>query len=327
MEKYIRYSIITFILIFVILGIIAIFTNSLEVLSEANTLFLALSALFFLFSIVFWVISWVYLLKKHAKIVYLEGLIVGISCVYGALTPIQVGSEALRSIKAKEIWGINYKDSVSSAMLIKGIKFSLLAILASIILILILVETKLSLIMVFGLLSGFLIILLATSFFLLPINKTFSKIIQKFFDFISKKIKKLNSLSKYFNHYSTYLQKVSLKDFLIVFLLAFFSFIFEVVALYFSFLSLNVLIEFIPLMVLFVIISILERTPVLPRGIGIVEAAGFIFLSLPEFSNLNLEVSQIAAIIIVFSISRLIIPTIVSLIFASFKIKKIDTKK
>ena len=96
---------------------------------------------------------------------------------------------------------------------------------------------------------------------------------------------------------------------------------FEFVALYFTFLSLGFFIAMFPLVVLFVIIAILERTPVLPRGVGLVEAAGFIFLSLPEFSMLSLTTAQIAAILVLFDIVRLLVPTIVSLIVSTVPLK------
>ncbi len=76
-----------------------------------------------------------------------------------------------------------------------------------------------------------------------------------------------------------------------------------------------------PLSVLFVIISILERTPVLPRGVGLVEAAGFIFLSLPEFSMIELTTAEVAAILVLFDVVRLLIPTIISLIVSTVPLR------
>ena len=327
MQKYVKYSIILSILIFAGLTVMAIITDSLSVIVDANPTFLLLAALFFVISIIFWIIPWAYLIKKDKVSSTWKGLVVGFSCVYGALTPIQVGAEALRAIKAKEIFRVTYSDSVSASMVVKGIKFFFIAILASIVFVGILLETQLSLVMLFGLVSGFSVIILATALFLLPLNKKIGRGIAHMFHLFSKKIKQFNVLEKYFKKYSIYLTKISLKKFVVVFVLAALSLIFEFIALWFCFLALNVQIELFALIVLFVIISILERTPVLPRGIGLVEAAGFIFLSLPEFASVSLTIAQIGAILILFDVVRLLIPTVVSLVISLVKVKPVAPKR
>ena len=118
MQKYVKYSIILSILIFAGLAVLAIITDSLAVIKDTNPVFLTLAAIFFIISIIFWIIPWAYLIKKDKSFSTWKGLIVGFSCVYGALTPIQVGAEALRAIKAKEIFKVNYSDSVSASMVI-----------------------------------------------------------------------------------------------------------------------------------------------------------------------------------------------------------------
>ena len=248
----------------------------------------------------------------------------GFSCVYGALTPIQVGAEALRSIKAKELFHVSYSESISAAMVVKGMKFFLLAILASVVLVTILLETELSIILFLGLLSGFVVIVLAAALFLLPLNKKVGLGISIFFANLGKIIKPFGVLEKYFCKYSTYLEYIPKRKFLFVLILAGLSFVFEFIALYFTFFSLGVFIALFPLAVLFVIISILERTPVLPRGVGLVEAAGFIFLSLPEFSMIELSTAEVAAILVLFDVVRLLVPTIISLIVSTIPVKNVQ---
>jgi len=321
MQKYLKYSLILFILIFVALAIMAIITDATTVILEANLILLATACLFFIISIVFWIIPWVLLLKRSRKVPFGASIIMGFSCVYGALTPIQVGAEALRSIKAKELFRVSYSESISAAMVVKGMKFFLLAILASIVLVAILLETQLSIVLFLGLLSGFVVIVLAAALFLLPLNKKIGFGISIFFARIGKIIKPLGVLEKYFYKYSNYLEYIPKRKFLLVLILAGLSFVFEFIALYFTFISLGVFIAIFPLAVLFVIISILERTPVLPRGVGLVEAAGFIFLSLPEFSMISLTTAQVAAILVLFDIVRLLVPTIISLIVSTIPLK------
>ena len=321
MQKYLKYSLILFILIFVALAVMAIVTDATDVIIQANPFFLAIACAFFIISIVFWIIPWVFLLKRNKMVPLATSVIMGFSCVYGALTPIQVGAEALRSIKAKELFKVSYSESISAAMVVKGMKFFLLAILASIVLVAILLETELSIFLFLGLLSGFIVIVLAAALFLLPLNKKIGLGISIFFAKLGKIIKPLGVLERYFCKYSIYLEQISMKKFLFVLLLAGLSFVFEFFALYFTFISLGVFIAIFPLSVLFVIISILERTPVLPRGVGLVEAAGFIFLSLPEFSMVELSTAEVAAILVLFDVVRLLIPTIISLIVSTIPLK------
>ncbi len=327
MQKYLKYSVILAILVFVALAILAIITDSLILIKEVDALFFALACLFFIISIILWVIPWAYLLKNNKEFSLISSIILGFSCVYGALTPIQVGAEALRSIKAKEIFHISYSDSISAAMIVKGLKFFFLGILAAVVLVGIILSVELSSVMAFGIGSGFIVIILAALLFLLPLNKGVGLAISRMFFGIGKKISIFKILGKYFENYSSYLEKVSRKKFVIVFFLAALSFVFEFIALWFCFISLTVFIELFPLLVLFVIISILERTPILPRGIGIVEAAGFIFLSLPEFTNLSLTISQIGAILILFDVVRLLVPTIISLFVSLIKLEPISEPK
>ena len=320
MQKYIKYSVIVVIVVFAALGIMAILTKATDALSRANVPFLALASSFFLISMLFWIIPWVYLIKKNRKMSVLKGIIMGFSCVYGALTPLQVGSEALRAIKAKDIFGIPYKESVAGAMLIKGIKFFLLAVLASIVIATIIITTSLSIVILLALTSGFAIIAIAASLFLLPLNKNIGLKISKMFKFFAKKIKKFKVVENYFEHYANYLTQINKRRFSLVFLITIISLLCEFLALWASFLALNVFIDLFPLAVLFVIISVLERTPGLPRGIGLVETAGFIFLSIPAFSNVQLDTATTGAILILFDVVRLLVPTVFSFAVSTIKL-------
>jgi uncharacterized protein (TIRG00374 family) len=322
MQKYLKYSLIALFLVFAGLGVLATLTDATDVINQTNPYFFTVSALFFIFSIVFWLISWAILIKKEGEFPYWKVIVIGFSCVYGALTPMQVGSEALRSIKLKEIFGINYSKSVSASMFVKGLKFFLIFLFASVIILIILLTVELLPIMFIGLISGFLVVGLATAIFLLPLSRRLGKIISRIFHHIGKKFTNAKKLEEFFVDYSNYLKKISFKTFVIVFILIILSFLFELLALQFAFNALSVNIELIPLLVLFIIISILERTPFLPRGIGLVEAAGFVFLSIPAFANVSLDIPQVGAILIIFAVVRLVIPTIISFIALIPKIKK-----
>jgi len=129
-------------------------------------------------------------------------------------------------------------------------------------------------------------------------------------------------LQKYFEQYSLYLKNTRKSTLGIVLVLALISISLEFAALFFSFLSANVSIPIYSALVLFSILSIVERTPFLPRGIGVFEAVGLIFLSMESFTGMNLAPGQIAAVIILFDAMRLLIPTIASLIAYGLLFKK-----
>lgn len=321
MKKYLKYSIVLLILVFVGLTIMAILTDALSLLKEANPLFFALSSLFFILSIAFWVIPWGLLMEKDKKFSLRSTLILGFSCVYGALTPIQVGAEALRAIKANEIFKVPYAEAISAAMLVKGVKFFLLAACSFIVIIAVFLEATLSPAMFFGLLSGFIVILLASALFLLPLNRACGLAISKFFKALAPFIPLFQILEKYFEKYSSYLKTLQKGAFGKVFAMSALSFFLEFVALFFAFASLNIFIAVVPLVVLFILIAVLEKTPLLPRGIGLVEVAGFVFLSIPSFSQLDLTTAQIGAILVLFDVVRLVIPTVLSLAVSFIKIK------
>ena len=78
----------------------------------------------------------------------------------------------------------------------------------------------------------------------------------------------------------------------------------------------------VELIVVITILAILERVPFLPKGIGIVEIFGILFLSLESFVAVPLSIQQIVAVIILFDLMRLVIPTFLSMAAYFFVFKK-----
>ncbi len=322
MNKYLKGSIIFLILLFALLGIVVALTNALPTLNKINGNFFVLATLFFLISVFLWIISWAYLIRKHAPIPYIKLIAVGFGSLYGALTPIQLGSEALRSINLKQFFKVGYLDSVSASMIAKGAKFSILAIITAIVFLLFLIDTKMDPVLFLGFFSGFSVVILACILFLLPLKKNVGLKISSFFLFLAGYVKAFSKLSDFFTNYSVYLKKTERRSFLIVFALAFFSWIFEFLALQFSFYALNIPLMLHSLLIFMVLVSVLERTPFLPRGIGLVEFVGYHFLAFPQLiAGTTLTIGEIGAALIVYDIVRLVIPTILSIFIAGFLIK------
>jgi uncharacterized protein (TIRG00374 family) len=322
MKSFIKKSFFSLIFFIAVISIVLFWTNAHIELLKIDWLLFSLACFLFLFSVFVWLVSWAFLIRKKATVSYQNLFIVGFSSLYGALTPVQLGAEALRSIKLKSFFKIPYDESISASMIAKGTKFIILAIFFVFILLFFISKTKLDSTAFFALLSGFFVIAIAILFFVVPLSRRGGRVITFFLRFLSKDIPLFALIEKFFFAYSKNLRNLTLKSFAIVFLVSLVSYSFEFLAFQFSFFSVDIKLDFVPLLVLFVIISVIERTPFLPRGIGLVEFVGLTFLSIPWFVNEQLSLPEIGAVLITFDFVRLVIPTIFSLLIAAlFKIE------
>jgi len=324
-EKYLKASIIVLALFSALLIAFTLGTGALSRLSQAVPLFLASSALLFLFSVLVWLFAWSLLVGKRSK-KPLSGIMGwGYASVFGSLTPIQLGSDALRSIFLKDYFGIPMRESFSASMIVKGLKFSVLAIASTLLCLWALSASAIEPALLLPLFSGLAVILLAAALFLLPLNKNIGYRISALFGKVSRRLSLLKPLEGYFKEYSHYLEEISKGQLAVVFLLCAFSWLLEFLALLFVFRSLSIAIPLASLAVLFVLVAVLERAPFLPRGILLVEAVGFAFLSFPIVSSARLSVPEIASVLVVFDVARLIVPALSSMLFY-FLYKKISRK-
>jgi uncharacterized protein (TIRG00374 family) len=330
LNEYLRKAVIFLIIVAAVISLTVTLTEAQGELQKLNFSFLALSAALFLASILVWIYSWAYLIKKRARLSYKNLLKIGFSSIYGALTPVQLGAEALRSIQLKHYFKVSYSESVSASMVVKGLKFLVLLIAAFFVMSVSFSDVSMEPAVLFAFFSGFAVVALAVCAFLLPLKKSFGLSIAEFFSKLSKFIRQFSALSEFFKSYSQYLEKTTISALFATFILACLSFLLEFLALDFAFASAGVFIGLKALMVLMILISILERTPFLPRGVGIVEIVAFNFLSLPIFASSQLSAAQIGAAIIAFDAVRLVIPTITSFLclgIFSKSLKKASQKK
>ena len=313
MQKQVKNALILLLAFFAVIAAMAMLTGSLDSLLQADLPLFSAAALFFLASIVVWLFSWSTLMKSRATTL-LQTTAIGFGCVFASLTPVQVGADALRSVKLKEHGKVSYSESISASMIVKGLKFLFIALIASLSFITLFLNPLLEPWVKAALLSGFGVVLVATLLFLLPLNKRLGLAIASAFRKLSRLIRQAKRLDAYFQGYSTYLQTVSRPKLLLVLLLALASLSLEFLALFFCFIAAGAAISLVSALALFSILAILERTPFLPRGIGVVEAVGFIFLSSEALASMPLAPQQIGAVIILFDVARLVIPTIASLV-------------
>ena len=318
LESYFRKAILLLIIISAVLALFSSLSNAHFVLYDANLFLLALACILFIFSVIIWLFSWSYLIKKHIKLNFRKSIAAGVASFYGSLTPVQIGAEALRAINLKKIYGVSYSESISASMVAKGAKFFVIGIFAGLLLFFYVLGSKADLPLMLSYSSGFFVIALACLLFLLPMNKKTGLAMAKLFKSISEikplHMQFLSKLSGFFESYSEYLSRTSLTTLAIVFMLCLFSWFLEIAALYFSFASLSI---YLPLQQIFIfatLVAVLERNPILPRGIGLVEVIGYYFLAMPSLlGGVALKSAEIVAALIVYDFVRLILPTIASI--------------
>jgi len=318
-EHYIKTSLVILAVLSLALAVFAVLTGAMSSLKRASAFFLTLSVLFFLLSVLVWLFSWSLLLVKHSKERSFAGVFCwGFASVFGSLTPIQLGSDALRSIFLREHLGIGFSESFSASMIVKGLKFSVLALASTFIISWALIEGWADAMLFVPLFSGLLVVVLAALLFLLPLKKSIGYKISRFFARLSARVLFLKPLEGYFVKYSDYLSRVRSGMLVVVFAMAALSWFFEFFSLFFAFLSLGIKMPFLSILVLFVLIAVLERTPLLPRGVLLVETVGFAFLSFPLITSASLSVPQIASVLVLFDLSRLVMPAVLSAVFYAF---------
>ncbi len=313
MRRQIKQGFIFLLAVFAVLVILSFATDAHNAIVNADSFFFLLSIVFFSLSITVWIFSWAILIKKK-RVSTLKKVIVGWSSVYGALTPIQIGADALRSIHLKDLFNVSFTRSISASMLVKGIKFLVLTILATVLISSLLLSANHDYLSVFGLASGLVVMAAAVLLFLLPLNRACGKAIPRIFKKLSKKIFFLKPLEEYFRQYASFLHKTSKAMFLLTFCLAVTSLVLELVSLQFAFYAMGIKIPTVNVVILFVLVSVLERTPILPRGIGLVEIASFTYLSF-QSASFSISAAEIGSVIIIFDLARLVFPTIISIIF------------
>ncbi|MFH1224557.1 MAG: lysylphosphatidylglycerol synthase transmembrane domain-containing protein [Candidatus Diapherotrites archaeon] len=313
MNPYLKKSLFSLFLVFALLAALLGLTKAYSALAEINLYFLILACIFFIISVLIWLISWAYLIKKHAKIPYKNLVLAGFASFYGSITPVQLGADALRSIMLKDSFGVRYSQSISASMVVKGAKFLILAV-AGVLVLLPFIFMPAEGIFSAALLSGFLVVLLASFIFLAPLSRQLGGKVAEIFRRLARVLPFLKALADFFDGYSSYLQKKGKRDLAVVLALSFLSWVFEFLALWFSFLSLGVNLEPHSLLIFMALVAVLERTPFLPRGIGVVEFVGYQFLAFPELAaGSPMSVAQIGAVLIVYDVVRLIVPTLLSI--------------
>ncbi|HIH17123.1 MAG TPA: flippase-like domain-containing protein [Candidatus Diapherotrites archaeon] len=328
MHHFLKTSILSLFLVFALITAMGLgLTYAPTVLLDLNPNFFVLAIIFYVFSVILWLISWAYLIKKRKALPYSRLVVVGLTALYGALTPVQVGSEALRSLRLKEFFGVPYSDSIAASLVAKGTKFLILSIVASMALLFFL-NTKTDPVFFFGFLSGFIVVLLVSILFLFPFEKKASAGLLNSLERLSKPLPFFSRVHHFFARYSASIDRLTKEEFFLLLFLSALSWAFEFFALQYSFFSLGIVLSFHSLLLLMVMISVLERAPLLPRGIGLVEIMAWHFLAFPELiAGITLSAAQIIALLAVYDLVRLVIPTLLSVLVWLASSKRLEKEK
>lgn len=304
-------TIIFFIIVFAVLGIIHTVSNAGSVLLTVDPFFFILSAILYLISIFFWILSLSYLTKKELPSVSMKELIVlGWSCIFGTLTPLQVGTEAMRAIQFKRYYEMSYFKALFIGLFVKAAKFFEITILGVILLAYFLSTGILEPIFLLLYFSGLIMMLLVSLAFLLPFFPIGAKFVENVSNYFLKLWKKLNQFSGFFVEYSVFIRTWTLKDILHTFFLGAISWGFEFLSVIVAFSAVHISADLGFLIFLYVSLAIVERVPFIPRGIGAVELVAFNILLLYSSSINNFSIPQIGAFLIIYDVIRLAIPTL-----------------
>ena len=313
-----------FAIVLAVAAMASIAFNAQAVLFQANLAYFLLSAALFLSSIAIWVYSWGYVIRKsNSSISWKDIFRAGFASMHGALAPMQLGAEALRSIQLKQSTSLPLKESIASSAVVKGSKFLVTGIAALVAFALLVlqyaywdellwftVRGQLDALLFYSLLGGFLVILSAIALFLIPFRKNGFQSAIRWLNGRGKPIPFSSTISTFLQSYENQSKRLAKPTIAFVMLLSALSWTLELAALYFAFASLNAFIEWNTLLSLAVLISVLEKAPFTPRGLGLVELVSFQFLA--YYPSTPLNSAQIVAVLVLFGVVRVVVPTLLS---------------
>jgi len=277
-----------------VLLLVLIYFNTQSVdFFQINFAFLFFSAFCFIMSTVFWAFEWAQIFGISLK----EALLRNTKSLIGIFSPMNLGGDALRAHFSKR-----KTKALASSFVVKFFKFILMGILLIIGLSVISFELEFPIyfwtficMILFTFLGAFIVLSFASNKVITFVNKFFRK------NFVPQFRKELII---YFTH-------LNFKQMLKLIFCLLISTFFEVMAVYFSFYSLNIEISLLHAFVLSCVVNSLALITFTPQGIGFVEAGGFFIL---KFSIFGMANAAIGSFLIIWNIIRIWIPSLLGLI-------------
>jgi len=314
-----RVGIITLIFFFLIIAGVIVLTTPLHLLGSMNIPWALIAAGLFCSSLSVWSIVWVFFLRstyllpqKETREVYdsqtmpgiskesrppnIQAFSVSMASLSGLLTPMNIGTDILRSLFGRRYLGLPLSLTATASVLTRIYKLQ---------------ATLFLLIFAAGLfariqenyLNAFIApaagsVLLLLFLYSMTMNSS-RRISQRL------KIGDLATLTKAVNG------KLDLAKRSFIYLMMALQFALEWLALHVCFLALRLKIPLITSLILYTILYFLSRTPFVPQGLGVVEAGGYAVLKTMKVSE-----AQIGALLVVWGFLRILIPLVLSIAFS-----------
>jgi uncharacterized membrane protein YbhN (UPF0104 family) len=288
---------LAWLLICLLLLVFIYHTTNASVIFDVNLPLFLLSFVFYFISILFWILSWRYLIKER----FIPSLRLNMKALLGIFAPFGLGSDAIRTHFAKTE-SISPEKALSASFVVKFYKFIIM--LAFLLFALYLLSSYsadfhhyyfifISIILV-TVLGAFIVLLFRSrrfvSFLYILLNRVF--------------------LFRFHEQLNKHFLGIKLKDSLILLFLLLVSTMFELIAVFFAFSAIGQTMLLTHLFIFAPVAASLALVTVTPQGIGFVEAGGYLVLASGYFS---FSEPVIGGFLIAWSIIRIWIPSLIGL--------------
>ncbi len=318
-------EIIGVVLAAIVIAVIIALTAPFPTLSAARFPLLLLASVLYSASLFLWSAVWVFLARRAntppvgqasspdsrdggvypdqdgAHLRYGRTFTISMASLIGILTPMNIGTDFLRSFYGKRYMGLPLELTAAASVVARTLKLHVTLLLV--------IFLPVGAISLQGNLLKTLIIPVAGVVFLLAILYSLRI---NFPGYLSKRLK-ISDISETIRIINS---KLGLVEKCIIYLFFATGFALEWLSLHLCFLALNLKPTLSETFVLFVLLYFLSRTPFTPQGLGVVEVSGFVLLK-----TMAISTAQIGALLMIWDFLRIFVPIVLSLAF-SFNLKR-----
>ncbi len=283
--------------VLLVLAAVVLFTRPWNALRAADLILLLAAGSLYVASSVLRSATWVYVLMRSEPRMNARGAL-GVSMVslVGTLTPLNVGTDLLRSLYGKARLGLEFHETAAASVVTRTLKtHSSLLLLVAFVALVSVVPNELTMSVVYA--AGILVLLLLVMYS--AQTKPLGRLAERVHigDISAALITMNRALG------------ISTKGMLCgVFCL---GFALDWVALYLCFVSVGISATPTGTFLFFVVLHCLARVSILPQGTGIVEAGGFAVLR-----NMDIDVGEAGALLLVWGAIRILVPLFLAFVFA-----------
>lgn len=292
-------------LLICLLMLIAIYqtTNASVIFSINLPLFLFSFALYFV-SIIFWILSWRYLVKER----FVPSLRLNMKALTGIFAPFGLGSDAIRTYFAKTE-SISPESALSASFVVKFYKFIIM--LAFLLFGLYLLSVYSADFHTYYLVFVSIILVTVLGAFIVLLFRS-----RKFVNLLYTLLNKV-FLFRFHEQLNRHFLSIRIKDSVTLLFLLLISTLFELAAVFFAFSAIGQAMLLTHLFIFAPVAASLALITITPQGIGFVEAGGYLVLASGYFS---FSEPVIGGFLIAWSAIRIWIPSLIGLF--SFRWKK-----